>query len=182
VESLTDVRYVRPFDNAGRLLAPYVAVKSSLSGQCQRGYESSDPSALRCFDSSDQVFDPCWLGGLDEAVCLANPWTPAATLIHNPVVAAFTPGPIGPTPWALELSDPNHPDQVLRCAFAGGTAGTVAGMRINYGCFNGAPAPSTYVGDAVGEPHPSDTRPWTIDYVPKGSSDVGTTTVRRVYH
>ncbi|MEO7070024.1 MAG: hypothetical protein ABI131_05970 [Nostocoides sp.] len=178
--SLTDVRFVRPFDNAGTLLSPYVA-KGSSDGNCIQGQESSDPSALRCVAKDGGVYDPCWLGA-STAVCLSNPWEPQAWLITNPVVASFSLGSIGPTPWALDVESPSSPSRILHCGYAGGTGGTVAGMRVNYGCFDGVPSPKTYVGDAVGNPKQSDTSLWTILYVAKGSSDVRTAAIRTVWH
>ena len=119
---------MRPFDESGKLLAPYKAVGHS-HGICQDGYMSSDPDALRCFSDDSKLYDPCWASG-SKAVCLQDPWTPDAWLFDNPVIEPFERQPIGSTPWALELLDPIHHGKVLRCAFAGGTSDTIAAMRI----------------------------------------------------
>lgn len=178
--TLPVVRLLRPFDTAGNLLTPYKAVRHT-TGKCQRGYESSDPESLRCFSTDSEVFDPCWEQGSSVA-CLQNPWTPDATVFDHPQVERQAVNALGPTPWALELSDPGQPRHVLRCSFTGGATSTVAGMRVNWGCFmgDGQPSAKNYVGDAVGDPRTSTDKQWTVFYAPRGSSVLQEALIRTV--
>jgi hypothetical protein len=183
----TDVRLVRPFDESGHLLAPYREAGRSTGGKCIESYESSDPDALRCFSNDSQVFDPCWSNGSgsgSQVACLRSPWDGAAWIVVDPRNernSVRSMGDTGDTPWALEVRDPTSPDRMLQCGFAGGAGGTVAGMRINWRCFQGEATEASYTGDAVGALTVSKDKPWSVYFAPKGSSDVRKASVVTVW-
>jgi hypothetical protein len=176
----TDVHLVRPFDESGHLLAPYREAGHSTGGKCVESYQSSDPDALRCFSDDSKVFDPCWSSG-SQVACLRSPWDGAAWIIAGTRDERSAMRSMGDTPWALEIRDPTTPNGMLRCGFAGGTGGTIAGMRINWRCFQGEATEASYTGDAVGPPSVSDDKLWTIYFAPKGSSDVRKASVVAVW-
>jgi hypothetical protein len=179
--SVTSVRLVRPFDLDANLLPPYKAGHHIKKGaECWDGYESSDPESLRCSTDSE-IFDPCWEGG-PRVACLSDPWTATVTVIDNPTVKrSFSETRIGPTPWAIEVVNPLDASQRLRCGFAGGATGSVAGMRVNWACYLDTASSSEYMGDALGDPHVLGDRPWTVFYAAKGSSEVEETSVITVW-
>lgn len=138
----TDFIYMRPWD-FGKLNARLHVAGRYTADTCVQSIASSDPEALRCFPiESNEIQDPCWTSGagLDQAACLEDPWDNKATILKLPNI---NPPPVSeriasPLPWALELANKQ------RCVVLGGATGTVANMRVNYGCING--------GYVVGEP------------------------------
>jgi hypothetical protein len=165
----TQVRLMQPFGANGRLLAPYQESATLHGGSCSNSFESSDPDALRCF-SGNQVADPCW-SSVSEVACLVTPWDTKAVVINNLNVNVTPRASIGPVPWALEITDPANPSQILDCGFAGGTAAQiVAGMRANWLCFRpGQFDPHGFVGYALGAPQ-TGTNPWTVFFGRPNSS------------
>lgn len=167
--ALTQVRLVNPFNAEGKLLPPYHQTETASGGQCRQSVESSDPDARRCF-TGDQVIDPCWPGdAIDKVACPTSPWDSPTLVITNPSFDGPPATTTGVTPWALEIRDPAHPTQILRCTSTAGTSGVVAGMRINWHCYY--PGQKDLVGYAIGNPHTSTDRPWTVFYEPSSSSE-----------
>lgn len=168
----TEVRFVRPFDLSGKLAAPFEPDPSMTfqGGKCIEGYESSDPDALRCF-ADHYVMDPCWAGPSDVA-CPADPWDKNVALLLDPEVE---PGPPSisrtdwdtkDTAWALELIDPFHPEQTLKCTFAGGATDFIANNRVNWWCAN-----DSSKGFAAGDLKKNSDGPWTVLYMAQGTSE-----------
>ena len=165
----TQVRLMQPFSPNGTLLAPYQQSTTLHGGSCINSSESSDPDALRCF-SGNQVADPCW-SSVSEVACLATPWDTKALVINGLNVNVTPRASIGPVPWALEITDPANPSEILDCGFAGGTAvQIVAGMRANWLCFRqGQFDPHGFVGYALGAPQ-TGTNQWTVFFARPNSS------------
>lgn len=166
---LTQVRMVNPFNAAGDLLPPYHQTSTASGGQCHQSAESSDPDARRCF-TADLVIDPCWPGSSGNTVaCLTSPWDSPTLVITDPSFDGPPATTTGVTPWALEIRNPADSTQILQCAFSGGAGRVVAGMRINWQCSR--PGQKDPVGYAIGDPHISTDKPWTVFYEPLTSSE-----------
>jgi hypothetical protein len=188
----TEVRFVQPFDLEGNLQAPFKAdeAKTFRGGSCRYGSPSSDPDAMRCF-AGDLVLDPCWEGLGERVACPSNPWDKTVWLLLKPVIEPReTPSPFpssGPpstssagwnssTAWALELLDPFHPKETLRCLMLTGAGDWIAGNRVNWSCSNGSPK-----GYAVGDVNKRPDKPWTVLYMATGTSEGRDATVKTVW-
>lgn len=116
------------------------------------------------------MIDPCWSwGAANKVACPDSPWDSTTLVITDPLFDGPPATTTGVTPWALEIRDPTNSTQILRCVFSGGTGGVVAGMRINWHCSR--PDQKDPVGYAIGDPHISSDKPWTVFYEPSNSSE-----------
>ncbi|MEV8195628.1 hypothetical protein AB0P13_26625, partial [Rhodococcus pyridinivorans] len=73
---------------------------------------------------------------------------------------------LGLDPWALELIDPFHPEQTLKCTFAGGATDFIANNRVNWWCAN-----DSSKGFAAGDLKKNSDGPWTVLYMAQGTSE-----------
>lgn len=187
----TEVRFVQPFDLDGKLQAPFKAdeAKTFRGGSCRYGSPSSDPDAMRCFSPGDLVLDPCWASFERRVACPHNPWDKTIYLLLNPVIEpreSPSPSPSPPstsgagwdssTAWALELLDPFHPKETLRCLMLTGAGDWIAGNRVNWSCSDGSSK-----GYAVGDLNKRPDKPWTVLYMQAGMSEGREATVKTVW-
>lgn len=172
--SVTEVLLMRPWKFG--TLDPQIEVTGRHDSSCSASIISSDPESLRCFTQGGQslVLDPCWpeFGEVVQAICLEDPWSGEGILV-TPTVEEDDTGDertvdlTPPTPWALELANGE------RCVLSGGATGSVAGMRLNYGCGG---EESWVVGEV-------DQRQklWTVLYSPDGSNEISQVAVTRAW-
>jgi len=185
--SLTAVRYIQPFTEAGKLLAPYKASRTLTGGHCTSSYLASDPSALRCI-SNNLVLDPCWQSyyqGQSKVACIFLPDDHNAMLINGASIKVSR-SPVShfaqPRPWAIEILDPLDASNQLECANAQGATGFVAGQHVLWICFaNGQFSPQHIVGNVIGNLQISKDKPWTAFYERRDSSQAVETSVVTVW-
>lgn len=135
----TQVRVLTPFNSSGDLVVGLdvtVEVEGTCSGNAAASPER--PDAWRC-SAGNEVLDPCFqtlMGDSKVLACAEDPFAADVTLL---TLTADLPDPtvtdaptFGGLPWALELSNGQ------RCTLLTGATAPVAGMRVNYGCADGA--------------------------------------------
>ncbi len=129
----TKLRTYSPYDADGE---PTVRVtRSRYADSCSGSYVNGQASARRCF-SGNNIIDPCFLDPFDEdrAVCVSSPQ--AKTGIRMRGMSDADDGTGGSSNrrqlWALDLRNGRQ------CGFLSGATSGRRGMRLNYGCENGA--------------------------------------------
>jgi hypothetical protein len=132
--SATTIKYFDPIDAASG--EPLVPITATRRGSCWEGSVAvQDPHAYRCM-SGNYIHDPCFSSeaASGEVVCVSAPW-PSGTILKltRPLPPSQMGGPVDPT-WALELTNGD------RCVAITGTAETVAGIAMSWGCKPGAEA------------------------------------------
>lgn len=177
----TKVLLFSPWSLGG--LRKNLVVSKHVTGACwTNSLETDRPDAWRCSESQKEpmtiqdhtyqvkiIYDPCFSGSpstnivacassaFTQSVILmalqkapeeeANSQATAGRSLLRPAAKINTKNP----PWALRLANG------ARCEFVSGATGTIAGMRLNYGC-----KPKGWV---VGTPdHSSET--WKVYYTP----------------
>ena len=134
-------------------LATGLKVTKSVSGYCWLGSEGSQRSdAWRC-GSGNYIYDPCFSGGPPS-------WVACPTGAHGIIRLNLTrPLRNGNPPLNTNRADPALVTLLhgVTCGFSGGATGTVAGLRLNYACSNGA--------WLIGSPNRASTL-WTILELP----------------
>lgn len=137
--TVTQVRIFTPF--VGGNLSIGLAVTSEVSGSCFASSVASSerPDAWRC-TSDNAILDPCFenlLGDDKTLACAEDPFSANVVMLTltsdlpDPTVTD-EPDFMTSLPWALEL------DNGQQCTLLTGATAPVAGMRINYGCTDGA--------------------------------------------
>jgi hypothetical protein len=182
----TDVRYFRPFTDAG--LPPDLAVKK-VAGDCfGPSMTGADPAALRCsYEDVDgsPILDPCWANiERSEVACPADPWTKSITLIA-PIIEMYedpdadgglqTADPAS-DPWAMELVSGSG--VLYRCIRISAYAGDVAGLRRNYAC--GSAETDQEEGFVFGDTDRSRDL-WRVQFATGSSSELSFANVIRVW-
>lgn len=122
-----------PFTIDGQL-AQGIKVTRTISGSCWTGSEGSRRSdAWRCM-SGNAIYDPCFSGPPTWVAC------PSSSGIIRMNLTKRLPRSNGNPPLNTRRADPASVVLAhgVRCAFAGGATGTVAGLRLNYYCSNKA--------------------------------------------
>ncbi len=137
--SATQVRIFTPF--VGGNLSIGLATTAEVTGSCETSSAASPerPDAWRC-SAGNEILDPCFenlLGDEKVLACAEEPFSanvvqltlsadlPDSTVTNEPDFATGL-------PWALELENGQQ------CTLLTGATAPVAGMRINYGCPDGA--------------------------------------------
>jgi hypothetical protein len=142
--SATQVRIFTPFTTAG--LSIGLAVTDEVSGSCFSSSLASPlrPDTWRC-TVENAIYDPCFInlfGGENTLACAEVPWDANVVLLTLtealPSDDRGEPDFTQALPWALELENGR------RCTMMTGAMAPLAGMRITYGCEDGA-----YVVDDV---------------------------------
>jgi hypothetical protein len=137
--SPTFVRVFTPF-NAGGDLVVGLAVTGKASGSCDTNSAATPerPDAWRC-SAGNAIFDPCFqnlMGDSRTLACAKDPFSANVTLLTLTADLPDLPVMDEPTfsglPWAVELENGQQ------CTLLTGATAPVAGMRINYGCDDGA--------------------------------------------
>jgi hypothetical protein len=124
-----------PFAPDGSL-AQGVRIAGSAAGSCWEGsIESERPDAWRC-TVGNFIHDPCYSGAVGWVACPSAIFGKRVLRIN---LSKPLPDNMNRTlntnkvdPLSIVLSGGVH------CSFTGGATGTVAGMRLNYTCSNGA--------------------------------------------
>lgn len=138
--AVTQTRVFTPFDAGGELVVG-LAVTGEVEGSCEANSAASPerPDAWRC-SAENEILDPCFQNVLRDGeplACTEDPFSAdvvmltLSTPLPDPTV---TDGPdfAAGLPWALELANGQQ------CTLLTGATASVAGMRINYGCPDGA--------------------------------------------
>ena len=138
--SLTQVRIFTPFNPGGDLVVG-LAVTSEVQGTCVGGSAASPerPDAWRCM-VDNAVLDPCFQNLLGDGKALACAEDPFSANVVMLTLTSDLPDPTitgepdftSSMPWAVELENGQQ------CTLLTGATAPVAGMRINYGCSDGA--------------------------------------------
>ncbi len=137
---VTEVRLFVPSDR-GQVLSG-LSVATERSGACfaRSLADSERPDAYRC-STDDSIHDPCFLDPVrvDAVVCAGAPFAADVVVVR---LSEPLPAPLAAhaydldlqrgRPWALELADGR------RCTILTGATALVAGMRVDYGCDDGA--------------------------------------------
>lgn len=131
----TRVVVYSPFTPDG-MLAQGIHTARSASGSCWEGsVVNARPDAWRC-TVGNYIYDPCYSGARGWVAC---PVTAFGSRVLRITLTKPLPRNRNP-PLNTDKADPllivlrgN-----VRCGFAGGATSTVAGMRLNYACSNGA--------------------------------------------
>lgn len=135
---LTQVRIFTPFNSSGLVVG--LEATSQVSGSCFASSAASPerPDAWRC-SSDNAILDPCFqnlLGDGKTLACAEDPFSANVTLLT--LTADLPDSTVKDVPdftsllWAVELENGQQ------CTLLTGATAPVAGMRINYGCSDGA--------------------------------------------
>ena len=134
----TQIKLFTPFHQGS--LSVGVAATDQGSGSCfaRSVASAARPDAWRC-TMGNAVLDPCFanvMGDGKTLACARDPWSANVTLLTLtaplPEAKPDTEPIPNAVPWALELANGRH------CTLFTGATAPVAGMRINYGCTDGA--------------------------------------------
>lgn len=138
--AFTRVGVFTPFNPGGDLFVG-LAVTGEVRGRCAVSSAASPerPDAWRC-SARNEILDPCFQNLLGDEKVLACAEEPFSANVMLLTLTAAPPDPsvtdepdfTGSLPWALELANGQ------RCTLLTGATAPVAGMRINYGCRDGA--------------------------------------------
>jgi len=134
----TKISVYSPFTITGALSSGIKVVRS-FSGTCGLGSLASARSdAWRCdSNTGNAILDPCYSGALNWVAC-------PVSLFGNRVVRLNLTKPLprnrANKPLNTRTADPTQITLVsgVVCGFSTGATGAVAGLRLNYGCTNGA--------------------------------------------
>lgn len=135
----TRTRVFTPFNPGGELVVG-LAVTGEVKGGCSAGSAASPerPDAWRC-SAGNAVLDPCFqnlLGDEQVLACAEDPFSANVTLLtltaDLPDATVTDEPKFDGLPWALELANGQQ------CTLLTGASAPVAGMRVNYGCADGA--------------------------------------------
>jgi hypothetical protein len=186
----TKVRYLRIFDEYGRLLPPFKEVRRHKKAECFTGSAGTlDPNAWRCI-AGHQILDPCWYKPFsapdnNNLACVSSPWDRNVVILETPEWGG-TPAGQRPTnkltrPWAIEIRNPVRHKQTLHCVWVQGTAvQEINGMRLDWACYTDDQSPTHVAGYALGllnRSHPLN----TVPFAPAGSSEVRDADVTAVW-
>lgn len=153
VAGKTRIVVYSPFTMNGTL-SKGVKVIRSVSGSCWEGSLASARSdAWRCM-SGNEILDPCYSGAAKWVAC---PRTAFGNRVVRLVLTKSLPRH-GNKPLDTNRSDPAEIVLAsgVTCGFSTGATGSVGGLRLNYGCTNGA--------WLAGDPDRTSTL-WTILYL-----------------
>ena len=177
----TKVRYLRLFDEYGRLLPPFSEARRYTNAKCWTASAGTlDPNAWRCA-TGNQILDPCWYkpfsaSDSNDLACVSSPWDDTAVIIETPEWGG-TPRGARPTnkliqPWAMEIRNPLKHKQTLQCTWVQGSAvQEINGMRLDWECHKKGDSPTRIAGYALGlldTSHPLN----TVPFAPTGNSEV----------
>ncbi|MHB1798837.1 MAG: hypothetical protein ACYCUI_11125 [Vulcanimicrobiaceae bacterium] len=172
----TDVILFSPWSESQEIRSDLHVTKRVLGHCWTASLSASRPDAWRCQTDTtrpetfggktynvNDLYDPCFSGAMREVACVVNPFDKSVILMRlsKPVEGPSAPLDKRRPPWAVRLVNG------ATCEFLTGATGVVAGMRINYGCSNGA--------SLLGEPDRT-SQPWTIYYA-KSQSDPDVTQI-----
>lgn len=186
----TKVRYLRLFDEYGRLLPPFKEARRYTKAKCfTASLGTLDPNAWRCI-VGNEILDPCWykpFAASDNNVlaCVSSPWDRNAVMLETPEWGGG-PAEKRPTnkltqPWAIELRNPVKHKQTLHCVWVQGVGvQDVNGMRLDWECSTGDPSPTDVAGYALGLLNTSHSLN-TVPFAPTGSSEVRDADVTAVW-
>lgn len=135
----TQTRVFTPFTPTGDLVVG-LNVTGEVKGRCDTNSAASPerPDAWRC-SAGNEILDPCFQNLLGDEKVLACAEDPFSADVVTLTLTTDLPDPtvtdaptFGGLPWALELTNGQ------RCTLLTGATAPVAGLRINYGCPDGA--------------------------------------------
>lgn len=152
----TQIVVYTPFTIDGGLKVGVKIVKID-SGSCWEGsLNSARSDAWRCTsDRSNALYDPCYSGTVTWVACEGS--SPKGLIRLN--LTKPLPRSKANPPLNTNKTDPAEVTLAhgVTCGFSTGATGTVAGLRLNYGCSNGA----WLVGDPI-----RTSALWRILYLP----------------
>ena len=138
----TSIHLYAPFN--GDAVASGIRIAKTVRGYCWTISLSDWRSdAYRCL-VGNEIHDPCFANGIDPTGFVLCPlYLPTSKVLRIDLTKPLPAGHAGgdPTvhpPWALQLANG------MWCEMLSGATGTIAGMRINYGCTDGH---STLIGN-----------------------------------
>ena len=138
--AVTQTRVFTPFNARGERVVG-LAVTGEVEGGCDVNSAATPerPDAWRC-SAENEVLDPCFqnlLGDGGTLACAEDPFSAEVVMLtlSTPLpdpAATDEPDFAAGLPWALELANGQ------RCTLLTGATASIAGMRINFGCLDGA--------------------------------------------